>query len=81
MGGHAPRPLPKRSRLRKHPSAPCRHWLSLAKHGNCPMVAAFSGRPSVPDRTPRTEPTRIDHQLGTAAEHPPLPGDVRRSSV
>jgi hypothetical protein len=23
----------------------------------------------------------IDHQLGTGAELPPLPGDVRRSSV
>jgi hypothetical protein len=64
----------------KLPRAPCRHWVSLVERGNSPMVAAFSGRPSIPDRTPRTAP-RIDHQFGTGAKLPPLPGDVRRSSV
>jgi hypothetical protein len=79
MGGYAPRPLP-RSRLRKLPSAPLRRRTSLLEHCNGPMVAGWRGRPSVPDRTPCAAP-RIDHQLGTGAELPPLSGDVRRSSV
>jgi hypothetical protein len=59
------------------PSPPRRNWISLAEQGNSPMVTAFATRPSVPDRTPRAAP-RIDNQLGTGAELPPLPGDVRR---
>jgi hypothetical protein len=41
------------------------------------MAAAFARRLSVRDRTPRAAP-RIDHQLGTGVELPPLPGDARR---
>jgi hypothetical protein len=63
--------------LPKPPSPPRRNWISLAEQGNSPMVTAFATRPSVPDRTPRAAP-RIDNQLGTGAELPPLPGDVRR---
>jgi hypothetical protein len=44
------------------------------------MVVAFSGRLSISDRTPRTG-LEIDDQLGTGAEVPPLPGDVRPPSV
>jgi hypothetical protein len=60
------------SRLPNLPSPPCRHWVTLAQYGSGPMVAAFSGRPSVPDRTPRAAP-RIDHQFSTGGELPPLP--------
>jgi hypothetical protein len=37
------------------------------------MVAVPSGSPSISDRTPRAT-LRIDHQLGTGGELPPLPG-------
>jgi hypothetical protein len=74
-------PLSERQWSRKIPSPPPgHHWVRLAQYGNGPMGVACARRPSVPGRTPRTAP-RIDHQLGTGAELPPLPGDVRRSSV
>jgi hypothetical protein len=72
-------PFGLRTCLPKPPSTP-RYRVSLVEYGNGPMVAACAGRPSVRDRTPRAAP-RIDYQLGTGAELPPLPGDVRRSSV
>jgi len=71
MDGYAPRPLPAIVPPQAPQCAPRRHWVSLVEHCNGPMVAAFSRRPSISDRTPRTTP-RIDHQLRTGAEPPPL---------
>jgi hypothetical protein len=58
-----------RSRLRKLPSVPLRRRTSLVEHCNGPMVAAFSGRPSISDRTPRAAP-RIEHQLRAGGSAP-----------
>jgi hypothetical protein len=55
--------------LPKLPSPPRRHWVSIAEHGNGPMVAAFSGRPRISDRTPCPAP-RIDHQLRAGGSAP-----------
>jgi hypothetical protein len=65
LDASAPITPSSRAPLRRHP-------VSLAKHGDGPMVTAFSGRPRISDRTPRAA-LRIDHQLGTGAELPPLP--------
>jgi hypothetical protein len=73
-------PFGLRTCLPKLPSTPRRYRVSLAEYGNGPMVAAFARRPSVRDRTPRAAP-RIDYQLGTGTELPPLPGELRLSSV
>jgi hypothetical protein len=54
-----------------------RHWVSLAEHGNGPMVAVWPGS-SVYRIAHLATAVRTYHQLGTRAEPAPLPGDVRR---